>query len=259
MREAVCFFLNSSTNWGGNRNTAASHAPGRALLPMKVLLVEDDHDLAAVTRRLLHRHNYVVDLAGSLSNARAALQGSQYEVVLLDRRLPDGDGVGLIHFAQEEKLSCKFLVLSALGELQERVEGLDLGADDYMVKPFEPEELLARIRAAERRHAPDAGRTITVGRLTLDCDTRNLDLDGEPFVLPRREMLMMEQLMHGVNRVMARPALERAMYGYDDQFESNTLESHMSRLRKTLAKHACGVKIHTVRGMGYMLRENGAG
>ena len=222
---------------------------------MKILLVEDDHDLAVATRRMLQRHNYIVDVAGSLGIARAALQSSQYEVVLLDRRLPDGDGVELMHFAQEEGLSCKFLVLSALGELQERVEGLDLGADDYIVKPFEPEELLARIRAAERRPAPEVGRTIRVGRLNLECDTRNFDLHGEPFILPRREMVVLEQLMHNANRVVSRQALEMAMYGYDDQFESNTLESHMSRLRKTLAANACGVKIYTVRGTGYMLRE----
>ena len=102
---------------------------------------------------------------------------------------------------------------------------------------------------------PDIGRTIELGGLRLDCDTRNFDIDGEAFILPRREMVMLEQLMHGANRVVARPVLEQAMYGYDEQFESNTLDSHMSRLRKTLAAHECGVKIHTVRGVGYMLRE----
>ena len=222
---------------------------------MKILLVEDDSDLAAVTQRLLHRHNYVVDVAENLRAGRAALRGNRYEIVLLDRRLPDGDGVELIRFAQGRRLSCKFLVLSALGELQERVEGLDLGADDYMVKPFEPEELLARIRAAERRPTPDIGRRIELGSLRLDCGTRNFDIGGEPFILPRREMVMLEQLMHGANRVVAREALEHAMYGYDEYFESNTLESHMSRLRKTLSARECGVKIHTVRGVGYMLRE----
>lgn len=222
---------------------------------MKILLVEDDSDLAAVTQRLLCRHNYIVDIAEDLSMARGALHSSRYEIVLLDRRLPDGDGVELIHFAKKRNLSCKFLVLSALGELQERVEGLDLGADDYMVKPFEPEELLARMRAAERRPAPDVGRKIELGRLRLDCDRRNFDIGGETFMLPRREMVILEQLVRNANRVVGREALEQAMYGYDEQFESNTLESHMSRLRKTLDAHNRGVKIHTVRGVGYMLRE----
>ena len=222
---------------------------------MKILLVEDDLDLADVTRRLLQRHNCVVDVAASLSAGRAALQGSRYGIVLLDRRLPDGDGVELIHFARKKRLQCKFLVLSALGELQERVEGLDLGADDYIVKPFEPEELLARIRAAERRPAPEIGRKIKLGRLRLDCDKRHFLVGSEAFILPRREMLMLEQLMHNADRVVVREALEYAMYGYDEQFESNTLESHVSRLRKSLAAGECGVKIHTVRGVGYMLRE----
>lgn len=222
---------------------------------MKILLVEDEPDLASATQRLLRRHNYIVDVAEDLGVARSALLSSQYEIVLLDRRLPDGDGVDLIHFAQDHKLSCKFLVLSALGELQERVEGLDLGADDYMVKPFEPEELLARIRAAERRPVPEVGRVLRLGALRLDCDTRNFFADGDAFILPRREMVILEQLMQGANRVVGRDVLEKAMYGYDEQFESNTLESHMSRLRKAIASRGCGVRIHTVRGVGYMLRE----
>lgn len=222
---------------------------------MKILLVEDDPELSLVTQRLLRRHNYIVDSADNLAIARSALLGSEYEVVLLDRRLPDGDGIELIRFAQKHGYSCKFLVLSALGELQERVEGLDLGADDYMVKPFEPEELLARIRAAERRPAPEVGRVLEIGSLRLDCDTRNFYVDEEAMILPRREMVILEELMHGANRVVGREALENSMYGYDEQYESNTLEAHMSRLRKTLAARACGVRIHTVRGVGYMLRE----
>ena len=222
---------------------------------MKILLVEDDPELAKVTQRLLHRHNYIVDVAENLAVARSALLGSGYEVVLLDRRLPDGDGIDLIRFAQKHGHSCKFLVLSALGELQERVEGLDLGADDYMVKPFEPEELLARIRAAERRPTPEVGRVLEIGSLRLDCDTRNFYVDEEAMILPRREMVILEELMHGANRVVGRETLENSMYGYDEQYESNTLEAHMSRLRKTLATRGCGVRIHTVRGVGYMLRE----
>ena len=229
--------------------------PHKPLHPMKILLVEDEPDLATATQRLLRRHNYIVDIAENLSVARSALHNSQYEIVLLDRRLPDGDGVELIHFAQANNLTCKFLVLSALGELQERIEGLDLGADDYMVKPFEPEELLARIRAAERRPAPEVGKVLAIGGLRLDCDSRNFEVGNETFVLPRREMVILEQLMHSANRVVSREVLEKAMYGYDEQYESNTLESHMSRLRKSIADRACGVRIHTVRGVGYMLRE----
>ena len=222
---------------------------------MKILLVEDDPDLASATQRLLRRHNYIVEVAEDLRVARSALLSFRHEIVLLDRRLPDGDGVDLIHFAQDNNLSCKFLVLSALGELQERVEGLDLGADDYMVKPYEPEELLARIRAAERRPVPEVGRVLKLGALRLNCDTRNFFVDGDAFILPRRELVILEQLIQGANRVVGRDVLEQAMYGYDEQFESNTLESHMSRLRKAIAARNCGVGIHTVRGVGYMLKE----
>lgn len=96
---------------------------------------------------------------------------------------------------------------------------------------------------------------LQLGALKLDCDSRNFEVDGETLILPRREMVILEQLIHSANRVVGREALEKAMYGYDEQFESNTLESHMSRLRKSIAECACGVRIHTVRGVGYMLRE----
>ena len=115
--------------------------------------------------------------------------------------------------------------------------------------------MLARIRAAERRPVPEVGKVLEMGELRLDCDSRNFEVGGETLILPRREMMLLEQLMHSANHVVGREVLEKAMYGYDEQFESNTLESHMSRLRKAMVAHSCGVRIHTVRGVGYMLRE----
>ena len=165
-------------------------------------------------------------------------------------------GSELIRFAQKHGYSCKFLVLSALGELQERVEGLDLGADDYMVKPFEPEELLARIRAAERRPAPEVGRVLEIGSLRLDCDTRNFYVGAEAMILPRREMVILEELMHGANRVVAtRSAGERPCTATMNNTSPTPWRRTCRACARRSAARDCGVRVHTVRGVGYMLRE----
>ena len=228
---------------------------------MKVLLVEDDPNLADAIRRLLQKEGHVVDVAETLHMAEAAITGSPYAVVLLDRMLPDGEGTRLIFHARENGVQTRFLILSALGDVDQRVEGLDLGADDYIVKPFEPNELCARIRAVARRPVTDTVRTVTLGKLCMDGATGDLITrsngteDGEPVLLPRREMTLLHKLMERGGRVVTREALETAMYGYDDVIHSNTLESHVSRLRKHLVQTEAGIAIHTIRGVGYMLRE----
>lgn len=224
---------------------------------MKVLLVEDDPDLATTTQRLLCRHNYVVDLADTLRIAKAALLDNEYTVVLLDRRLPDGEGTELIRYVREKGITTRFLVLSAMGDLDERVEGLDLGADDYMVKPVEPDELLARIHAAERRPLPETSRILKLGNLQFNADTQNLRVGGGTLTLPRREWAILQALMSGAGRVVMRETLEKAMYGYNEEFQSNTLESHVSKLRKNLAACNANVAIRTIRGVGYMLKADG--
>ena len=223
---------------------------------MKLLLVEDDPDLATTMRRLLERQNHVVDHADSLRLAKAAVVENEYSIVLLDRRLPDGEGTDLIEYARGKGLPLRFQILSALGDLDQRVEGLDLGADDYMVKPFEPDELLARLRAAERRPLPASARILELGNLRLNCATRNFRVSGETVVLPRREMMILESLLQAAGRVVTRDRLESAAYGYDEEVQSNTLESHISRLRKNLTGRKAGVAIRTIRGVGYMLKED---
>lgn len=223
---------------------------------MKLLLVEDDPDIATTMRRLLEKQNHVVDHADSLRLAKAAVVENEYSVVLLDRRLPDGEGTDLIEYARGKGLPLRFLILSALGDLDQRVEGLDLGADDYIVKPFEPDELLARLRAAERRPLPASARILELGKLRLNCETRNFRVSGETVVLPRREMMILESLLKAAGRVVTRDRLESAAYGYDEEVQSNALESHISRLRKNLAGRKAGVAIRTIRGVGYMLKED---
>ena len=228
---------------------------------MRVLLVEDDPNLSEAVRRLLHKEGHVVDLADSLRMAKAAITDHPYEVVLLDRMLPDGEGTTLIFHARDAGVRTRFLILSALGDIRERVEGLDLGADDYIVKPFEPDELCARIRAVGRRPADDGPRPVEFGNLRMDRTSRDIlaaadgETEAQPVVLPRRELTLLQTLMERAGRVVTRESLESAMYGYDDLFQSNTLESHVSRLRKHLAETEAGGAIHTIRGVGYMLKE----
>jgi len=222
---------------------------------MRILFVEDELELALITQKLLERQKHVVDIADTLAISRVMLLDNKYDLVLLDRRLPDGDGIDLIRYATHKKIETRFLILSALGDLDDRIEGLDIGADDYMVKPFEPEELLARIRAASRRPLPENAKVLELGNLRFNCSSRNFRVSGETQILPRRELIILEKLLVRAGRVVSRENIESAMYGYDDDVVSNTLESHISRLRKHLAKFDSGVSIHTIRGVGYMLQE----
>ena len=223
---------------------------------MKLLLVEDTEKIATLISKQLTQQNFVVDHAPNLSMAREALQLSSYDVVILDRMLPDGDGVDLIKFSKKKTLNNRFLILSALGEVIEKTKGLDLGADDYLAKPFEPTELIARIRALLRRPLPVVEQVWKCGNLIFDVDSHNATIKDELLVLNRRELSVLEVLIRNVGRVVTRSQMENAIFGYDDEIQSNTLEAHVSRLRKRLIEADAGVKIHTVRGVGYMLKEH---
>ncbi|MCH1925069.1 response regulator transcription factor [Shewanella sp. C32] len=221
---------------------------------MRILLVEDEPDIAETTGEYLKKQGFIVDVADSLRFAREAIRSCQYEVVILDRMLPDGDGVELIRFCQQQGLVNRFLVLSAMSQLNDKLAGLSLGADDYITKPFEPQELLARIRVAMRHPLKVVDNNVKVGRLRYDSGSHNIFLDDELFLLSRRELAILVLLMKRANRVIAREAIEQAVYSFDDDITSNTLESHMSRLRKKLLQADAGVSIQTVRGVGYLLK-----
>lgn len=222
---------------------------------MRFLLVEDEPELGVLVQKMLCDENYIVDLAPDLAWAKEAMTSASYELVILDRQLPDGDGKGLVEFAQQRKIETRFLFLTALGETDDLVDGLDLGADDYIVKPFDPEELLARIRAVLRRPLAGREQVWTLGTVVFRPESRIASIGGECIALSRRELSVVEVLMRGAGRVVTRDVIENAVYGYDDLIQSNTLESHISRIRKLFARHSAGVSIHAVRGVGYMLKE----
>lgn len=222
---------------------------------MRILLVEDEASLSEMLATSLSSRGIVVDVSPTLDMAREAVLTTDYDAIVLDRNLPDGEGLSLLAELKERTARCPVIVLSALGALEQRIDGLDLGADDYLTKPFATEELLARLRAVTRRPAAVLEERIQLGGLTFDLRHRMAAIDGAVLDLPRRELLALEALVLRSGRVVSRQALEQAVYGYDDEIASNALDSHVSRLRRKL--EPAGLEIHALRGIGYLLRRVG--
>lgn len=221
----------------------------------RILLVEDEPELGAALSARLSNEGYVVDHFTSLGAAVQAVLGAEYRVVLLDRRLPDGDGLSLLPILRTRSSPPPVIVLSALNDIPNRIAGLDAGAEDYLIKPFAFEELVARLRVMLRRAgSPDAAPHVSVGDLEYDLASREVRVAGKTISLPRREQAIMEALVRRAGRVVMREHLEDQVYSYDDDISSNALEAHISRLRKRLADAGAGVVVHGVRGIGYMLR-----
>ncbi len=223
---------------------------------MRILLVEDEIELAKNTAKFLREHDFDVDLAESVSIAWASLREIDYSIVLLDRRLPDGDGLSLIVKAQSMTKLPRFLVLSALGDVDDRVAGLDSGAGDYIVKPFEPKELLARIRAMLRIPRSSNQARAEIGGLEYDRAGRLFRVNGKIFDLRRREFVILELLVTKPEQIVRRSEIIDRVYGFDEPPLSNALESHVSRIRKRLKETDAGLYIKTARGLGYMLTED---
>jgi DNA-binding response OmpR family regulator len=221
---------------------------------MKLLLVEDEPELCSALCSALEREHYVVDCVGDIATADEAVRGALYDVVLLDRTLPDGDGLSFIPEIRARNPGVPIIVLTARGQLSERVQGLDVGADDYLTKPFALEELLARIRAIRRRPNELAAETIQLGRLAFDLALEEASVATLPLELSRRERSVLSALLRRSGRTVLREALEQAVFGFDDEVQSNTLDSHISRLRRRLAEADAGVEIHAIRGVGYLMR-----
>lgn len=220
---------------------------------MRLLLVEDDPDLGEALVANLARDGFAVDLVVDCASAEAALASNSYALVLLDLGLPDGDGLDIVRRLRRRRSSVPVIVLTARDAIEDRVTGLEAGADDYLVKPFAHAELVARIRAVLRRPGRDLGAAIEVGRLVLEPATGDVSVGGRPLLLPRRERMLLEILMRRAGRVVTRRVLEEALWDQEKEIESNTLESHVSRLRKRLLEAGAGVQIRTIRGVGYML------
>jgi DNA-binding response OmpR family regulator len=223
---------------------------------MRILLVEDEVEMAMALRTALGRRGFIVDWVPSLGQAREAVHEAGLQAVLLDRGLPDGDGLCLLPILRALPTAMPVIVLTARGQTVERVEGLDAGADDYLAKPFELDELLARLRAITRRHLNTPVDALTLGALRYDAVHREALVNGTQLHLPRRELAVLDLLLllRRAGRVVLRESIEAAVFGFDDAPGSNALDSHISRLRRRLVDGAAGVSIHAFRGVGYMAR-----
>ncbi len=228
---------------------------GKGRWAVRILLVEDEPELGTALAARLSTEGFVVDHFSSLGTAVEAVLGAEYRAVLLDRRLPDGDGLSLLPILRTRPSPPPVIVLSALDDIPDRVAGLEAGAEDYLIKPFAFEELVARLRVILRRSgSTDAVPCVTVGRLEYDLASRETKVSGKVLPLPRRELAIMDALVRRAGRVVMREHLQDQVYAYDDDVSSNALEAHISRLRKRLADAGAGIVLHGVRGVGYMLR-----
>jgi len=221
---------------------------------MRILLVEDNARLSELIAIGLSRASMTVDRFTTARDGSAVLATIRYDAAILDLGLPDGDGLNVLREARREGVHTPILILTARDGLKDRVGGLNAGADDYLLKPFEMEELIARVHALMRRPGGALGVTLQLGNVIFDSLTREMRIGDEVVLAPRRELDLLEQLMRRAGRVVSKPVLEDALYGFDDEVSSNSIEVAMHRLRKRLAGGGADVEIHTLRGVGYMMR-----
>ena len=222
---------------------------------LRILLVEDDPALAREIIRALEREHWPLDHVSSLADAFEAVIQFPYRAILLDRALPDGDGIALVPAAKSRPTRPSIIFLTARDEVADRIEGLDAGADDYLVKPFALEELLARVRAACRRLPVGAPpEPIEVGRLSFDPATREVRVAERSLALPRRELALLELLVRRSGRVVQRSHLDAELYGFEADVSANALETLVSRLRRRLDEAGAGLELRTIRGVGYILQ-----
>jgi DNA-binding response OmpR family regulator len=222
---------------------------------MRLLVVEDEPRMAEILRHALERAEFVVDTVANCADASAALSVTPYDAVVLDLGLPDGDGVDLLRRVRQVGNQIPILVLTARDAVEDRVGGLDAGADDYLVKPFAMPEVIARVKALLRRPGGALGTTLIVGNLAFDTIERDLRIADRSIMLPRRETAILEHLMRRTGRVVPKSLLEEKLYGYDEELESNAIPVHVHYLRRKLLDAGASAEIHTVRGVGYLLTE----
>src|SRR5215468_3863597 len=225
---------------------------------MRLLVIEDETRIAELVKAGLARAGFTVDVVGLCGDARAALAVTSYDAAVVDLGLPDGDGLELLRELRTQGNQTPVLVLTARDAIEDRVCGLDTGADDYLVKPFAMTELVARTKALLRRPGGALGLTLKAGNISFDTVERDVTIEGVSLILPRRESAILENLMRRLGRVVPKAVFEEKLYGLDDERGSNTILVHIHHLRRKLLDAGASAEIHTVRGVGYLLTETSA-
>ena len=220
---------------------------------MRLLVVEDEARIVEVLRAALSRAGFAVDAVETVAEARAAFPLVAYDAVILDLGLPDGDGLELLADLRRHGNRVPVLVLTARDAVEARVTGLDVGADDYVVKPFATVELIARTKALLRRPGQALGTVLEAGNIAFDTIGRDVRVGDAVLTLPRQELAILEHLMRRLGRVVPKALLEEKLYGIDDELGSNAIPVHVHHLRRKLTEADATQEIHTVRGIGYLL------
>lgn len=216
---------------------------------MRVLLIEDDSVLGAAVRDQIAAEGHSIDWAMRLDAAGEYLDVAIYDLILLDLMLPDGRGQPFLRTLRARGDATPVIILTALDQISDRIEGLNAGADDYMVKPFDLSELSARVAAVARRYSGNPNPLVTLGDLEIDLAARSVRRKGRPVALTAREWVLLEAFVQRPGQLLSKAQLEERLYSFDTEIESNTIEVHVSRLRKKLGRE----RIETVRGLGYRL------
>lgn len=224
---------------------------------MKLLVVEDEVKLGRAVKTGLEQDGYAVDLLHTADDGLAYAQTENYDVIVLDRMLPGGqDGLDICRTIRKSGNNTPVLMLTAKGELDDKVTGLDSGADDYLVKPFEFDELLARVRALVRRPQQAVGLTITNGPLVIDTASKRVTVDGRSVKLSKKEYSLLEYLAHHPDQVTSKDQLIEHVWDFDSDVLPNTVEVFIRSLRKKIDRADRASLIDTVRGFGYRLRSD---
>ena len=218
---------------------------------MKFLLVEDNLDLANAITSRMRLDGHVIDHAANLEDASAFVATGEFDLILLDIMLPDGDGREFLRKHRASHLDTPVIVLTARSQVSDRIGSLDLGADDYVTKPFDHAELEARCRAVLRRKSGSARSTIEIGGIVFDPVAGHLTVNGDTVSLRNRELRMLELFINAPGQVFSKQKLADRLFSYDDNASDNAIEVYVGRLRKHLEKS--GMKITTLRGLGYRL------
>jgi DNA-binding response OmpR family regulator len=220
---------------------------------MRILLIEDDRRLAASIQRALGESGLAVDVVQDGEEGVAAALSAPFDVVVLDVMLPGRDGLAISHQLRQQRVNTPILMLTARDAVDDRVRGLEAGADDYMVKPFAMRELIARIRALARRHLPDRTSVLTAGKIVLDTAAHRLRVGGREVELTAKEFAILDFFLHNPGRLLSRTQIIEHVWDYDFDGGHNLVEVYMGRLRRKLTAAGAGDPFVTIRGAGYRL------
>ncbi len=219
---------------------------------MRLLVVEDNQRLSEAVAESLRAQGFAVDTAASVSEGLRVWCATDFDAAVIDLMLPDGTGLSVLKEMRDRGNTTPVLILTALGAIEERVRGLDSGADDYLVKPFAMQELIARLRALLRRPGAALGRTLTLGSVKLDTSARIATVADAPLDLTRSELIVLETLLRNQGRVISKERLAECLYDFERDRSANSVETQVHRLRKKLVAAGADVSLRTLRGLGYL-------